>query len=196
MQTVIRIHVQLIRIRIPENVWTVAHQQSDTNPSSTDSNPNSSKGYLDGLIQITIQVIRIPGEKEMKLRATYSNHPYNDLNPSWRTSEEIEARIRITYTAIRILKSRLMKYKARRFESLSYGFESLHKLKQKAESQTEQFKSSSYGFESLLGTKFKYCKGDSNHLNSDSNHLLCKSIYCSTYNCKNSTFDSNLSHNG
>ena len=66
------------------------------------SNPNSSKGYFDGLIRITNQVIRIPGEEEEKLRGTDSNHPYNDSNPSWRTSEEIEAWIRITYTAIRI----------------------------------------------------------------------------------------------
>ena len=103
----IRIHVQLIRIRIPENVWTVAHQQSDSNPSSTDSNPNSSKGYLDGLIRITIQVIRIPGEKEVKLKAMNSNRLHNNSNPSWRTSEEIEAQIRITYTMIQIPKQRI-----------------------------------------------------------------------------------------
>ena len=102
MKIVIRIHVQLIQIRIPKKVWTTAHQQSDSNPSSTDSNPNSNKGHLGELIRITIQVIRIPGEKKVKLRATDSNHLYSNLNPSWRTSEEIEARIRITYTAIRI----------------------------------------------------------------------------------------------
>ena len=105
--------------------------------------------------------------------STNSNHLHSDLN----------------------LKSELMKYKAKRFEFLSYGFESLHKLKQKAESRTERFESSSYGFESLLGKKFKYCKGDSNHLNSDSNHLLYKSIYYFTCSCNNSTFNSNLSHN-
>ena len=77
-------------------------QQSDSNPFSTDSNPNSSKGYFDGLIRITNQVIRIPGEEEEKLRVTDSNHPYSDLNPSWRTSKKIEARIRITHTAIQI----------------------------------------------------------------------------------------------
>ena len=85
-----------------KKVWIVAQQLSDLNPSSMDSNPNSSKGYFDGLIRITIQVIRLPGEEEEKLRATDSNHPYSNLNPSWRTSEEIKARIRITYTAIRI----------------------------------------------------------------------------------------------
>ena len=62
----IRIHVQLIWIRILEKVWTAAYQQSDSNPSSTDSNPNSSKGHLDELIQIAIQVIQIPGEEEVK----------------------------------------------------------------------------------------------------------------------------------
>ena len=203
MKIVIWIHVQLIWIRILEKVWTTAHQQSDSNPSSMDSNLNSSKRHLDGLIRITIQVIQIPSEKEVKLRATDSNHLYSDSNhlysdsnhlysnsnPSWRTSQEIETRIQITYTAIWIPKSRLIKYKTRRFESL-------HKLKQKAESRTERFEFSSYRFESLLGTKFKYCKGDSNHLNNDSNHLLCRSIYCSTCSCNNLTFNSNLSHNG
>ena len=135
-------------------------------------------------------------KKKVKLRATDSNHIYNDSNPLWRTNEEIEALIRITYTAIRIPESKVMKNKARRFESLSYGFESLHKLKQKAESQTERFESSSYRFESLFGVKFKYCKGDLNHLNSNLNHLLCRSIYCLTCNCNNSTFNSNLPHNG
>ena len=81
----------------------VAQQQSDSNPSSTNSNPNSSKGYFDELIQIMIQAIRITSEEKVKLRATNLNHPSSDLNPSWRTSEEIEARIRITYIAIRIL---------------------------------------------------------------------------------------------
>ena len=70
MKIVIQILTQAIRIRLPEKVWIAAQQQSDSNPSSTDSNPNSSKEYFDGLIRITIQVIRIPGEKEMKLRAT------------------------------------------------------------------------------------------------------------------------------
>ena len=91
MKIVIRIHVELIWIRILEKVWTTAHQQSDSNPSSMDLNPNSNKRHLDELIQITIQVIRIPGEEEVKLRATDSNHLYNNSKPSWRTSEEIEA---------------------------------------------------------------------------------------------------------
>ena len=111
MKTVIRIITQAIRIRLPKKVWIVVQQQSDSNPSSTDLNPNSSKRYFDGLIRITIQVIWIPNEEEVKLKATDSNHLYNDSNPSWRTSEEIEAHIRITYTAIQIFKFRLRKYK-------------------------------------------------------------------------------------
>ena len=85
-----------------------AQQQSDSNPSSTDSNPNSSKGYFDVLIRIIIQTIQITGEEEVKLRATDLNDPSSDSNPSWRTNEEIEALIWITYTeqdkAIRIFK--------------------------------------------------------------------------------------------
>ena len=100
MKTLIRIITQAIRIRLPKKVWITAQQQSDLNPSLTDSNPNSSKGYFDGLIRITIQVIQIHGEEEVKLRAIDLNHLYNDSNPSWRTSEEIEARIGITYTTI------------------------------------------------------------------------------------------------
>ena len=75
-------------------------QQSDSNPSSMDLNPNSNKGYFDELIWITIQAIWITGEEKVKLRAMDSNHPSSDSNPSWKTSEEIEAPIRITYTVI------------------------------------------------------------------------------------------------
>ena len=102
MKTVIWIITQMIRIRLPEKVWIVAQQQSDSNLSSMDSNPNSSKRYFDRLIRITIQVIWIPDEEEMKLRATDSNHPSSDLNLARRTSEKIEALIQITYTVIRI----------------------------------------------------------------------------------------------
>ena len=162
MKTVIQIITQAIRIRLPKKVWIVAQQQSDSNPSSTDSNPNSSKGYFDELIRITIQVIRITSEKEVKLRATNLNDPSSDSNPSWRTNEEIEALIWITYTeqdkAIRIFELRI---------------QIPSQMKQKAKSQTKWF-------ESLNGAKFKYCKGDSNHPNSDLNHSLCRSINCST----------------
>ena len=82
-------------------------------------------------------MIRIPGEEKVKLRAMDSNHLYSDSNPSSRTSEKIEARIQITYTVIRIPESKVMKNKARRFESSSYGFKSLHKLKLKVEGQAE-----------------------------------------------------------
>ena len=63
------------------------------------------------------------------LRATDSNPPFSDLNPSWRTWRETEARIRIPYTTIRILETGVMKNKARRFESSSYEFQSLSKSK-------------------------------------------------------------------
>ena len=149
------------------------------------SNPNSSRGYFDVLIWITIQAIRITGEEEVKLRATNSNHPSSDSNLSWRISEEIEVMIRITHEeqdkTIRIFKLRI------RIPS---------QMKQKAESWTERFESSSYWFESPLGAKFKYCKGDSNHLNSNSNHLLCRSIDCSTCTLQQLDFHLNLSHNG
>ena len=108
----------VIRIWIPERVWITTQQQSDSNPFSTDSNPNSSKGYFDGLIRITIQVIWIPGEEEVKLRATNSN-------PSWRTSEEIEGRIRITYTTIWIPHEEQVKRLKHRFEWPTQWFETL-----------------------------------------------------------------------
>ena len=105
--------------------------KSDSNNYSMDSNPNSSKRYFDGLIQISFKKFKSLVKKEMKLRATDSNHTNNDSNPSWRTRKEIEARIRIIYIAIRIPESGVMKNKVRWFESSSYGFESLHKLKLK-----------------------------------------------------------------
>ena len=71
MKTVIRIITQVIRIRLLEKVWIAAQQQSDSNPFSTNLNLNSSKGYFDGLIWITIQVIRIPGD-ETRIRITHT----------------------------------------------------------------------------------------------------------------------------
>ena len=133
MKTLIRIITQAIWIRLPEKVWITAQQQSDLNPSSTDSNPNSSKGYFDGLIRITNQVIRIPGEEEEKLRVTDSNHPYSDLNPSWRTSEEIEVQIRITYTASRIPHEE----QDNAIQIFELQIQILSQMKQKAESRTE-----------------------------------------------------------
>ena len=102
-----------------------------------DSNPNSSKGYFDGLIRITNQVIRISGEEEEKLRVTDSNQPYSDSNPSWRTREEIEARIRITHTAIRIPHKE--QDKAIRIFELRIRIPS--QMKQKAESRIKRFES-------------------------------------------------------
>ena len=202
LKVVIQITMEVIRIPITISL----HENQDSNRCSMDSNLDFEKG-LNGcsmkVIRIPIQWIRIQisvrgtlmnwfeslVKKKIKLKATDSNHTDNDSNPSWRTSKEIEARIWITYTVIRIPESEVMKNKARRFESSSYGFESLHKLKLKAEGQTKRF-------ESLIGVKFKYCKGNSNHSNIDLNLSFCRSIYCSTCNCNNSTFNSNLSHNG
>ena len=103
-----------------------------------DSNPNSNKGYFDELIWITIQVIRITSEEEVKLRAMDSNHPSNNSNPSWRTSGKIEALIRITYTVTRITHEE--QDKAIRIFELRIRIPS--QMKQKAESQTERFESS------------------------------------------------------
>ena len=154
-------------------------------------------------------------KKEEMLRATDSNHPFNDSNPSWRTWIEIEARIQIPYTTIRIPEFGVMKNKARRFESSSYGFESLSKSKGwrsvKAirifELQiwiplSAKFKSHSGDLNPLhsdripLGAKFKSRSGDSNSLNNDSNPWLCKNIKCVTCNSIYPIFKSNLSHNG
>ena len=146
MKIMIRIITQAIRIRLPEKVWMASQQQSDSNPSSTDSNPNSSRGYFDGLIRITNQVIRISGEVEVKLRVTDSNHSYSDSNPLWRTSEEIEAWIWITYTTIRIPHEK--QDKAIRIFELQIRISS--QMKQKA----------------------KVRESNSNHQVTDSNHPL------------------------
>ena len=74
-----------------------------------------------------------------------SNLIYIDSNPSWRTSEKIEALIRITYTVIQITYEE--QDKAIRIFELQIRIHS--QMKQKAESQTERFESSSYWFESL-----------------------------------------------
>ena len=57
------------------------------------------------------------------LRATDSNHPFVIRIPYEEHEERTEIRIRIPYTTIRIPKTGVMKNKARRFESSSYGFE-------------------------------------------------------------------------
>ena len=107
--------------------------ERDSNPYSTDSNLNSSKLCFDGLIRISSKRLESLVKKEVKLKATDSYHIHRDLNPSWRTNEEIEEQIRIPYIAIRIHEYEVMKDKERRFESSSYGFESLLKLKLKVE---------------------------------------------------------------
>ena len=89
-------------------------------------------------------------KKEEKLKATDSN-PYTAIRIFHEEHEErTEERIRIPYTTIRIPKTGVLKIKARRFESSSYGFESLGKSKGKRLKVRERFEFLSYGFESLL----------------------------------------------
>ena len=52
----------------------------------------------------------------------------------------------------------------------------LFKMKLKVEGQTKRFESLSYGFESFLGTKFEFYKGNSNPLHSDSNPLFVEAL--------------------
>ena len=47
-----------------ESEWLL--NERDSNPYSTDLNPNSNKGCLDGLIRISIQEIQIPHEEQVK----------------------------------------------------------------------------------------------------------------------------------
>ena len=76
-------------------------------------------------------------KKEEKLRATDSN-PYTVIRiPHEEYEERTEERIRIPYIANRILKTGALKNKARRFESSSYGFESLGKSKGKRQKVRE-----------------------------------------------------------
>ena len=154
--------------------------------------PSSSKGYFDELIRITIQVIRITNEEEVKLRATDSNHPYSDSNPSWRKVKRLKHRLE---SPIQWFES-LMKNKIRQFESLSYEFESLNKWSK----------------------RLKVGQSDSNHWVTDSNHSMAqnsnivKVIWITqiairiTHSAEaliarpalynNSIFHLNLSHNG
>ena len=98
-------------------------RQSDSNVRVTDSNLSWHK------IQISLKRFESYVKKEEMLRAIDSNHLFSDSNPSWRTWRETEARIRISYTTIRIPKNGVIKNKTRQFESSSYGFESLSKSK-------------------------------------------------------------------
>ena len=143
MKIVIRILIQATRIRLPEKVWIAAQQQSDSNLSSTDSNPNSNKRYFDWLIRITIQVIRIPGEKKVKLRAMIRiTHiairiPHEEQGKAIRIFElwiripsQIEAKdwksdraIRILELWIRITSWRKIQILQRWFESPKQWFE-------------------------------------------------------------------------
>ena len=107
-------------------------------------NPNSSKQIEGDRFESLIKRFESHVKKEEKLRATDSKPHLAIRIPYEEHEERTEARIRIPCTAIRIPKIGVMKNKARRFESSSYGFESLIKLKLKVEGQTERFESSSY----------------------------------------------------
>ena len=100
------------------------------------------------------------------LRAIDSNYPFSDLNPSWKTWIEMEAMIRISYTTIRIPESGVMKNKAMRFESSSYGFEFLSKSK--GWRSNKAIRIFELRIRISLGAKFKSHSGDSNPLHSDS----------------------------
>ena len=150
-------------------------------------------------------------KKVEKLRATDSNPHLAIRIPHKEHEERTEERIRIPYTTIRIPKTGVLKNKARRFESSSYGFESLSKSKgRRLKVKRERFEFSSYRFESLLvqnsnltqairipytairilhGVKFKSRSGNSNP-------WFYRSIKCVTCNSSYSIFKSNLSHNG
>ena len=132
-------------------------------------------------------------KKEEKLRATDSN-PYTTIRiPHEEHEERTEVRIWIPYIAIQIPETRVMKNKARRFESSSYGFKSLGKSKGrrlkvresdsnlrvtdsnpswlKIQISFRQLESPTQRFESLLLEFWKIRLGDSNLRVTDSNPL-------------------------
>ena len=111
-------------IRIPINGFESKFQkvqtdEGDLNPSWSESNPNSSK-----VIEIN-RFESLVKKKEM-LKATDSNHPFSDSNPSWKRWIKIEARIRIPYTVIRISHEEYVKRLKQGLESLTQRFESLN----------------------------------------------------------------------
>ena len=132
-------------------------------------------------------------KKVKKLRATDSN-PHLAIRILHKEHEKrTEKRIPIPYIAIQIPKTGVLKNKARRFESSSYGFESL--LAQNS-NLTQAIRIPYTAIRILHGTKFKSRSGNSNPLNSDSNPWFCRSIKCTTYNSSYPIFKSNLSHSG
>ena len=92
-------------------------------------NPNSNKQIEADRFESLIKRFESHVKKEEKLRATDSN-PYTTIRiPHEEHEERTKEKIRIPYTTIRIPKTGVLKNKARRFESSSYGFESLDKSK-------------------------------------------------------------------
>ena len=99
-------------------------EDNNLNPYGEDSNLDSSKVCLDGWIRISIQAIRILGEEKSETEG----HKFKSLMKNkWKDWSWI----RITCTTIQISEFEVMKNKSKRFESSSYGFESL--IQNKAE---------------------------------------------------------------
>ena len=129
-------------------------------------------------------------KKKEKLRAIDSN-PYTTIQiPHKEHEERTEERIRIPYIAIRIPKTRVLKNKARRFESSSYGFKSL--LTQNS-NLTQAIRIPYTVIRIPHGAEFKFGSSDLNPLNSDSNPWFCRSIKFATCNSSYLIFKSNLS---
>ena len=134
----------------------------------------------------------------MKKKSETEGHRFKSLNYRFESFIKNKWRdwswIQITYTTIRIFGFGVMKNKSKRFEFSSYVIFNIDSnFILKVEGQTEGFESLNYGFKFLLDIKFKFYKGDSNLLHSDSNPPFCRIIKCATYNFNNTIFKSNLS---
>ena len=144
----------------------------DSNLHPRDSNPRWRSWRP--RIRILKIWIWISHEEQVKRLKLDSNHLHSDSNP-WIWSYEEQVKV------IRIFKLWIW---------ISYS-----KMKLKVKGQIKGFESLSYGFESLIVAKFKFYKGDSNPLHSDSNLPFCRNIKCATCNSNNLIFKSSLSHN-
>ena len=164
-------------------------------------------------------------KKEEKQKDTDSNPNLTIRIHHEEHEEKTKGRIRIPYTAIRILISGVLMNKARQFESSRYGFESLDKNKsrrlkvresdsnpswRKIQISLRRFEFPTQRFESLMAqnsnlthairipyTAIRIPHGVEFKFGSgDSNPWFCRSIKCATCNSSYPIFKSNLSHNG
>ena len=125
-------HLELFsssQIRIPnKTIWipqstfqfwsfSSKFEESNSNPSYSDSNPHSRKFRLTKAIRIPYKEIRIQIPVR-KLRLTDSNPQSSDSNPMWKKKRCWEPPIRITYSMIWIPHEE-------HEERLKQGFESL-----------------------------------------------------------------------